>query len=47
MARWNALRQSRLTGTSAVAPAAGGGYLLAAGTGFLFVDGAGSIQELA
>ena len=31
----------------AVAPAAGGGYVLAAGTGFLFVDDAGSIQELA
>ena len=31
----------------AVAPAAGGGYVLAAGTGFLFVDNAGSIQELA
>lgn len=31
----------------AVAPAAGGGYALAAGTGFLFVDDAGLIQELA
>jgi hypothetical protein len=31
----------------AVAPAAGGGYVLAAGTGFLFVDDVGSIQELA
>ena len=31
----------------AVAPAAGGGYVLAAGAGFLFVDDAGSIQELA
>ena len=31
----------------AAAPAAGGGYVLAAGAGFLFVDEAGSIQELA
>lgn len=31
----------------AVAPAAGGGYVLAAGPGFLFIDGAGSIHELA
>ena len=28
----------------AVAPAAGGGYVLAAGPGFLFVDEAGSIH---
>jgi sugar lactone lactonase YvrE len=31
----------------AVAPAVGGGYVLAAGTGFLIVDPAGSISELA
>ena len=31
----------------AVAPAVGGGYVLAAGPGFLFVDDAGSIHELA
>ena len=31
----------------AVAPAVGGGYVLAAGQGFLFVDHAGSIHELA
>ena len=31
----------------AVAPAAGGGYVLAAGPGFLFVDDAGSVRELA
>jgi sugar lactone lactonase YvrE len=31
----------------AVAPVVGGGYVLAAGTGFLFVDPAGSITELA
>jgi sugar lactone lactonase YvrE len=31
----------------AVAPVAGGGYLLAAGQGFLFVDEAGSVRELA
>ena len=31
----------------AVAPAIGGGYVLAAGPGFLFVDDAGSIHELA
>jgi sugar lactone lactonase YvrE len=31
----------------AVAPALGGGYILAAGPGFLFLDGAGSIHELA
>jgi sugar lactone lactonase YvrE len=31
----------------AVAPAIGGGYVLAAGPGFLFVDGAGSVHELA
>jgi sugar lactone lactonase YvrE len=31
----------------AVAPALGGGYVLAAGHGFLFVDDAGSIHELA
>jgi sugar lactone lactonase YvrE len=31
----------------AVAPVAGGGYVLAAGQGFLFVDEAGSIHELA
>jgi sugar lactone lactonase YvrE len=31
----------------AVAPVAGGGYVLAAGQGFLFVDEAGSIRELA
>lgn len=31
----------------AVAPAVGGGYVLAAGTGFLFVDEDGSIRELA
>jgi len=31
----------------AVAPAAGGGYVLAAGTGFLFVDEDGSVRELA
>jgi sugar lactone lactonase YvrE len=31
----------------AVAPATGGGYVLAAGQGFLFVDDAGSVRELA
>ncbi|HEX5299440.1 MAG TPA: SMP-30/gluconolactonase/LRE family protein [Streptosporangiaceae bacterium] len=31
----------------AVAPATGGGYVLAAGPGFLFVDDAGSVRELA
>jgi sugar lactone lactonase YvrE len=31
----------------AVAPIAGGGYVLAAGQGFLFVDEAGSVRELA
>jgi sugar lactone lactonase YvrE len=31
----------------AVAPVAGGGYVLAAGQGFLFVDEAGSVRELA
>jgi sugar lactone lactonase YvrE len=31
----------------AVAPAAGGGYVLAAGTGFLYVDDAGAVHELA
>jgi sugar lactone lactonase YvrE len=31
----------------AVAPVAGGGYVLAAGQGFLFVDEAGAIRELA
>jgi sugar lactone lactonase YvrE len=31
----------------AVAPVAGGGYVLAAGQGFLFVDDTGSIRELA
>ena len=31
----------------AVAPAVGGGYVLAAGTGFLFVDAAGRVSELA
>jgi sugar lactone lactonase YvrE len=31
----------------AVAPATGGGYVLAAGQGFLFVDEAGSVRELA
>jgi sugar lactone lactonase YvrE len=31
----------------AVAPAVGGGYVLAAGTGFLFVDAAGPLSELA
>jgi sugar lactone lactonase YvrE len=31
----------------AVAPAIGGGYVLAAGTGFLYVDDAGAVQELA
>ena len=31
----------------AVAPAIGGGYVLAAGPGFLFIDGAGSVHELA
>jgi sugar lactone lactonase YvrE len=31
----------------AVAPAMGGGYVLAAGQGFLFVDDAGSVRELA
>lgn len=31
----------------AVAPVAGGGYVLAAGQGFLFVDDAGSVRELA
>lgn len=31
----------------AVAPAIGGGYVLAAGQGFLFVDEAGSVRELA
>jgi sugar lactone lactonase YvrE len=31
----------------AVAPAVGGGYVLAAGTGFLFVDAVGTLTELA
>ncbi len=31
----------------AVAPAVGGGYVLAAGLGFLFVDETGSVRELA
>ncbi len=31
----------------AVAPAIGGGYVLAAGTGFLYVDDAGRVEELA
>jgi sugar lactone lactonase YvrE len=31
----------------AVAPAAGGGYVLAAGPGFLYVDDAGAVHELA
>jgi sugar lactone lactonase YvrE len=31
----------------AVAPAIGGGYVLAAGTGFLYVDAAGAVEELA
>src|SRR5262245_62903033 len=31
----------------AVAPVSGGGYVLAAGQGFLFVDDAGSVHELA
>ena len=31
----------------AVAPAVGGGYVLAAGRGFLFVDETGSVRELA
>jgi sugar lactone lactonase YvrE len=31
----------------AVAPVVGGGYVLAAGTGFLFVDPAGAVSELA
>jgi sugar lactone lactonase YvrE len=31
----------------AVAPAAGGGYILAAGTGFLFADTSGTVRELA
>jgi hypothetical protein len=31
----------------AVAPVTGGGYVLAAGQGFLFVDEAGSVRELA
>jgi hypothetical protein len=31
----------------AVAPAIGGGYVLAAGTGFLSVDDAGRAEELA
>jgi sugar lactone lactonase YvrE len=31
----------------AVAPAIGGGYVLAAGAGFLFVDDAGGVEELA
>jgi hypothetical protein len=31
----------------AVAPATGGGYVLAAGTGFLYVDAAGAVEELA
>jgi len=31
----------------AVAPAAGGGYVLAAGTGFLYVNEAGEVRELA
>ena len=43
--RW---RQSRSTGISARSRRRlGGGYVLAAGAGFLFVDDAGSIQELA
>jgi sugar lactone lactonase YvrE len=31
----------------AVAPAIGGGYVLAAGTGFVYVDDAGAVEELA
>jgi sugar lactone lactonase YvrE len=31
----------------AVAPAAGGGYILAAGKGFLFLDASGEVRELA
>jgi sugar lactone lactonase YvrE len=31
----------------AVAPVAGGGYVLAAGSGFLFVDASGAVRELA
>src|SRR5215470_7002088 len=31
----------------AVAPAAGGGYVLAAGQGYLFIDEAGAVRELA
>src|SRR4249919_3068855 len=31
----------------AVAPAAGGGYVLAAGAGYLFADASGSVSELA
>jgi sugar lactone lactonase YvrE len=31
----------------AVAPAIGGGYVLAAGTGFLYVDDEGAVEELA
>ena len=32
---------------AAVAPAADGGYILAAGTGFLFLDASGKVHELA
>ena len=31
----------------AVAPSIGGGYVLAAGQGFLFLDDTGEVQELA
>ena len=48
MAPWNASRRSRVDRhIGAVALAAGGGYVLAAGAEFLLVDDAGSIQELA
>jgi sugar lactone lactonase YvrE len=39
------VRFDRMVG--AVAPAVGGGYVLAAGTGFLFADASGEVRELA
>ena len=48
MAPWNALRQSRSTGTSARSRRPpGAGTCSPRARGFLFVDDAGSIQELA
>ena len=42
---WRAWSSDRHVG--AVAPAVGGGYALAAGTGFLFVDPRRTVSELA